>query len=237
MVDIAPEELAQLKGQGFLLMKNKEEFALRIVYPAGIATAEMLRNTAYLAEKYGKGFGAVTVRLNIEIVGIAYEDIAAMKDEMDKLGISYGGTGAKVRPLVCCKGTVCKFGLFDTQTLCEQLHNEYFGMKTPHKFKINITGCPNNCAKVQLNDLAFMGAPKGQLRVFIGGRCGRQTIMAEEICKINIDKASQATRICLDFYNLHGKPKQRFGDTIGEMRETNEYKEFINALQALGQAE
>ncbi len=26
-----------------------------------------------------------------------------MKEEMDKLGIVYGGTGARVRPLVCCK--------------------------------------------------------------------------------------------------------------------------------------
>ncbi len=56
-------------------MKDKEQFVLRIIFPAGLATAEDLRNVAMLAEKYGKGIGAVTVRLNIEIVGIPYEKI------------------------------------------------------------------------------------------------------------------------------------------------------------------
>ena len=101
MVNLSAEELAALKGEGFLLMKDKEHFVLRIVFPAGLATAEDLKNVAILAEKYGTGMGAITVRLNIEIVGIPYENIAPMKEEMDRLGLSYGGTGSRVRPLVC----------------------------------------------------------------------------------------------------------------------------------------
>lgn len=232
MVDLSAEQLAELKGQGFLLMKDKEAFVCRIVYPAGIATAKMLKDTAHLAEKYAKGTVSVTVRLNIEIVGIPYENIEPMKKEMEELGLIYGGTGARVRPLVCCKGTVCKFGMIDTQALCKELHDKFFEMKLPHKFKINITGCPNNCAKAQLNDLAFMGAPKGNIRVFIGGKFGRQSLMGQEICKIPVDKASDVATICTDFFKEHGKAKQRFGDMLEGMKDTPEYAQFIDKIKA-----
>ncbi len=233
MVDVTAEELAQLKGQGFLLMKDKKQFACRIVFPAGLATSQMLKDVAYLAEKYAKGLAAVTVRLNVELVGIPYENIAPMKEEMDQMGLIYGGTGAKVRPVVCCKGTVCKFGMIDTQALCKELHEQFYGIKLPHKFKINITGCPNNCAKAQLNDLAFMGAPKDAVRVFIGGRFGRQALIGEEICRVPIGKAAEVVTLCLDFYKAHGEAKQRFGSMLNEMKETKEYASFIASIKAL----
>lgn len=232
MVDLTAEELAQLKGQGFILMKDKEQFACRVVFPAGLATAKMLRDVADLAEKYAKSAVAVTVRLNVEITGIPYENVAPMKEEMDKLGLIYGGTGAKVRPLVCCKGTVCKFGMIDTQALCKELHEEFYGINLPHKFKINITGCPNNCAKAQLNDLAFMGAPKDAVRVFIGGRFGRQSLIGEEVCRIPIKKSAEVVRLCLDFYKANGKTKQRFGNMLEEMKETKEYAGFLESIKA-----
>lgn len=231
-MEISAEELAELKGKGFLLMKDKKAFVCRVVYPAGIATAKMLRDTADLAEKYGQGIAVTTVRLNTEIVGIPYENIQPMMEEMKIMGLLHGGTGPKVRPLVSCKGTVCKFGLIDTQGICKELHEKFYGQKLPHKFKINITGCPNNCAKAQLNDLGFMGAPKGMLRVFIGGRYGRQAIIGEEICKVPVEKASEVTQDCIDFYGAHGKPKQRFGNLLEEMEGTEEYKAFIQQLKA-----
>ncbi|MEM1485818.1 hypothetical protein V6615_13245 [Oscillospiraceae bacterium PP1C4] len=232
MVDLSSEELATLKGQGFLLMKDKTKFVCRIVYPAGIASAEDLRNTAELAEKYASGKVVMTVRLNAEIVGIDYENIEPMMRDMDRMGLIYGGTGARVRPIVACKGTVCKFGMIDTQKLCIELHEKFYALPLPHKFKINITGCNNNCAKAQLNDLAFMGAPKGLLRVFIGGRFGRQCIIGEEICKIPMENAVELCTVCTNFYKAHGRPKQRFGDLLQELNGTEAYQNFISELKS-----
>ena len=78
-----------------------------------------------------------------------------------------------------------------------------------------------------------MGAPKGTLRVFIGGRFGRQAIMGEEICKIDSSKACEAATICTDFFKAHGKAKQRFGNMLEEMKDTKEYADFIASLKAL----
>ncbi len=231
MIEISKEELAELKSQGFLLMKDKEHFTCRIVFPAGTATAEELEKAASIARKYAAGIITVTVRLNIELPGIPYENIESMKKAVKEAGLSCGGTGAQVRPLVACKGTVCKFGLIDTQGLCMELHNRFYPAEVPHKFKINITGCPNNCAKAQLNDVGFMGAPKNTVRLFIGGRFGRQSIMGEEICRIPVEKAADVTQLCLDFYRENGKPKQRFGVMLQEMNKTEAYRSFIEKLQ------
>lgn len=232
MLEISNEKLTELKAKGFFFMKDKQYFNVRIVLPAGVSTAEDYKNIAILAEKYGNGKVTNTVRLNVEIPYIKYEDTENMMKDMEQMGLIYGGGGARVRPLVCCKGTICKFGLVDTQAICKELHDEFFEKQLPHKFKINITGCPNNCAKVQLNDLGFMGAPKNTLRVFIGGRFGRKSSIGEEICKIPVEKAKDVTRICLDFFSSYAQPKQRFCDVIAQISDTQEYKDFIQQLKS-----
>lgn len=232
MENISVEEIALLKSQGFILMKDKELFTCRIVLVSGMAKADDIKKVAEISEKYAQGVVSITVRLNFEIPGIKYEDIVPMKKELEEAGLIYGGTGAKVRPLVCCKGTVCKFGMIDTQSICRELSNKFFPMDLPHKFKINITGCTNNCAKAQLNDLGFMGAPKNHVKVFIGGKFGRQSIMGEEICKIKVEDMESITEKCIEFYKLHGKKKQRFGDTLIEMNGTDEYKAFVQELKS-----
>ena len=40
MLNISEERIAELKGKGFLLMKDKEHFNVRFVVPAGCIDAE-----------------------------------------------------------------------------------------------------------------------------------------------------------------------------------------------------
>lgn len=224
------EEIAEFKKEGFMLQKDKERLTCRIVFPAGIATAEELAAVSEIAKKYGDGTVVTTVRLNMELPNILPENVEEMKKAMDSHGLHYGGTGANVRPLVGCKGTVCKFGQVDTQALVKALHEEFYGKALPHKFKINVTGCVNNCAKVQLNDVGFMGAPKNTLRLYIGGCFGRKAVMGREIGRIPVEKAAEVVRICLDFFSAYGKPKQRFFALLEEMEDTPELGHLLHQL-------
>jgi len=76
-------------------------------------------------------------------------------------GLETGGTGPKVRPVVSCKGTTCQYGLIDTFSLSEKIHEKFYigyhNVGLPHKFKIAVGGCPNNCVKPELNDLSVIG--------------------------------------------------------------------------------
>lgn len=162
----------ELKALGFLLQNDKEHFAVRLLSKAGNFTVEELRNIAMLAEKYGRGYVGETTRLQVEIPWIKDEDVEKFMEEAKRLGLKHGGTGQKVRPLVACKGTVCLHGNIDTQGICKQLEEKYFGTDTPHKCKMGVVGCANNCAKANINDIGILGrtVPEFNLDKCVG--CG-----------------------------------------------------------------
>ena len=41
-------------------------------------------------------------------------------------GITTGGTGPLVRPVVSCKGTTCQYGLIDTYDLSQKIHERFY---------------------------------------------------------------------------------------------------------------
>ena len=147
----------EMKDLGFLLQNDKEHYSVRFLSKAGNYTVEELNMINKIAEKYGRGYVGLTTRLQIEVPWIKDEDVERVIEEANKLGLRHGGTGQKVRPLVACKGTVCLHGNIDTQDICRELANKYFGTDTPHKCKIGVVGCANNCAKANINDIGVMG--------------------------------------------------------------------------------
>lgn len=151
------KEIAELKLQGYLQQQDQEYFSVRVISNAGTMTAVQMIRIAEISQKYGRGNMGFTSRMCVEIPWIKYEDIEAVKKEMEDAGLCTGGTGLKVEPIVACKGTVCSYGLIDTQDLCRKLHEKHFEKDLPAKFKIGVVGCPNNCVKAPINDLGFMG--------------------------------------------------------------------------------
>ena len=103
----------------------------------------------------------MTSRLTIEIRGVPYDKIDDLRAFVAEAGLETGGTGSKVRPVVACKGTTCQYGLLDSFDLSQKIHERFYkgyeSVKLPHKFKIAVGGCPNNCVKPNLNDLGIVG--------------------------------------------------------------------------------
>ena len=158
---ISKEDITSVKGRGFLLNRGSECFSGRIVSVGGNFSPKELRALADCAEKFGNGSVIFTARLSAEIVGIPFEKIPEAEAFMAERGLSFGGTGAKVRPITACKGTTCVYGNIDTQALARVIHERFYvGMKDiklPHKFKIGVGGCPNSCMKPSLNDVGVEG--------------------------------------------------------------------------------
>ncbi len=161
-VQISPEEVKRVKGLGFLQDKRTgDHFNCRVITRNGKITAKEQRTIADAAERYGSGEITLTTRMTMEIQGVPYENIEPLRTFLDQEGLSTGGTGAKVRPVVSCKGTTCQYGLIDTFALSEEIHQRFYlgyhDVKLPHKFKIAVGGCPNNCVKPDLNDVGIIG--------------------------------------------------------------------------------
>ena len=159
---LTPDEIKRVKGLGCLRDKRYSDvFNVRVITRNGKITTAEHRAIAEAADRFGSGEVAMTTRLTMEIQGVKYENIQPMIDFLAQHGLTTGGTGPLVRPIVSCKGTTCVFGLIDTFGLSEKIHERFYlgyhDVKLPHKFKICVGGCPNNCAKPSLNDLGIMG--------------------------------------------------------------------------------
>ena len=159
---LRPEDIKRVKAMGFLNHKGTNKFNGRIITRNGRITNEECQAIADAARLYGDGHMMFTTRLTVEVSGIDYNDIDAFRASLGKVGLETGGTGSKVRPVVSCKGTTCQYGLYDTYALSEEIHQRFFkgysDVSLPHKFKIAVGGCPNNCVKPDLNDLGIVGA-------------------------------------------------------------------------------
>ncbi|MCI6488003.1 MAG: hypothetical protein MSA25_08120, partial [Clostridiales bacterium] len=151
MAKLKAADITAVKAQGFLLNRGTELFSGRIVAPGTVFTAENFKDMAELANTFGNGKLICTSRLAVEIPGIPFEKIPEARQFASDHGMRFGGTGGKVRPVTACKGTTCVYGNYDTQALAKKIHEDYYlgwdQVKLPHKFKIAVGGCPNNCVK------------------------------------------------------------------------------------------
>lgn len=158
---ISNEDEKRVKGMGFLNNRGTDLFSARVLTTNGKVTAAQHRCMADAAEKFGDGTLLYTTRLSVEIPGIPFEKIEEFQQFIAKEGLVTGGTGAKVRPVVSCKGTTCQYGLLDSYALSEEIYKRFYegyrDVALPHKFKIAVGGCPNNCVKPNLNDIGIIG--------------------------------------------------------------------------------
>lgn len=189
----------EMKALGFLLQKDREHYSVRFLSRAGNYTVDELKNINIIAEKYGQGYSGLTTRLQIEVPWIKDEDVEEVMQLAKDLGLRHGGTGQKIRPLVACKGTVCLHGNIDTQAVCRDLESIYFGTETPHKCKIGIVGCANNCAKANINDIGVMGRliPTFNLDNCVGcGLCIK--VCRQKALKIENKKVVYTENLCVN---------------------------------------
>ena len=158
---VSPTDEKRVKALGFLSNKGTDNFSGRIITVNGKITAAQQQCIAEAAEKFGNGNITFTTRLTIEVQGIPYDKIEDFRAYIAREGLVTGGTGSLVRPVVACKGTTCQYGLLDSFALSEEIHHRFYEgyhtVRLPHKFKIAVGGCPNNCVKPDLNDLGIIG--------------------------------------------------------------------------------
>lgn len=181
----------ELKNEGFLHQVQKDNFALRLRIVGGQIKADHLHKVHDIAQRYGKGYIHMTSRQSLEIPFIKLEDIDAVKKELSEAGLQPGVGGPSVRTITACQGsTICTSGLIDTTSLAKEFDERYYARKMPHKFKLGITGCRNNCLKAEENDLGVKGGMKPE---WVESKCNFCSL-CETVCRekaINVDRQNK----------------------------------------------
>ena len=222
-----PEDIARVKALGFLRDKTTPDcFNARVLTVNGRVSSEVMEAVAEAARRFGSGKVALTSRMTFEIQTIPYKNIEPLREFLAQYGLETGGTGPKVRPVVSCKGTTCTFGLIDTFSLAEKIHERFYkgyhDVKLPHKFKIGVGGCPNNCVKPDLNDVGIIGQ---RVPVIDLDKCrGCKVCSVEKSCpmkavRVEDGKVLLDGTLCNNCGRCKGKcPFGAFGEYVGGYR-------------------
>ena len=147
---------------------------LRVNMPSGwFYNTRALRQVCDIWEKYGSGltnFHGATG--DIILLGTTTENIQPCFDALsDEAGFDLGGSGSVLRTPSCCLGPArCEWSCIDTLDLCHDLthsfQDELHRPAWPYKFKIKISGCPNDCvAAIARADMPIIGTWRDSLRV------------------------------------------------------------------------
>lgn len=165
-----------LKKNAFRVTKERGLTASRVRVPGGHLNAEYLGMIQQIAETYGNGTVHITSRQGFEIPGIPFDNIpevnASLQSIIDGLGINQSVPGegypaAGTRNITACIGNrVCPYGCYDTSAFAKRIEQAVF--PNDLHFKVALTGCPNDCAKVRMHDFGIMGMTEPQ---FDPNRC------------------------------------------------------------------
>ena len=198
---LTPAQIKAVKGMGCLQDKRYEDvFNVRVITRNGKITAAEQAAIAEAAERYGSSEITMTSRLTLEIQGVRFDNIPALRDFLATHGLETGGTGSKVRPVVSCKGTTCQYGLIDTFSLSEKIHDRFYKgfseVTLPHKFKIAVGGCPNNCVKPDLNDIGILGQRVPRCNLDKCRSC--KVCNVEKTCPMKVAHTDDAGKVYID---------------------------------------
>lgn len=155
----------KLKKNAFRVTKERGLTASRIRVPGGHLDAKYLPVLQEIAEMYGNGTLHITSRQGFEIPGIPFEKMPEVNEKLQPIieGLQInqdvpgqGYTSSGTRNITACVGSrVCPYGCYDTTAFARRIEKAVF--PNDLHFKIVLTGCPNDCAKVRMHDFGIMG--------------------------------------------------------------------------------
>ena len=140
-----------------------EYFMLRVRIPGGQLSSDQLRAVAHCSEYYGRDVADVTDRQNIQLHWIRIEDVPAIWDELEAVGLStQEACGDTPRVMIGCPLAGVDAGeIIDATPALLETERRYVGdpafSNLPRKFKTSMSGCRQQCAQHEVNDVAFVG--------------------------------------------------------------------------------
>jgi sulfite reductase (ferredoxin) len=142
-------------------------FMLRVRIDGGQLSNDQLRTIAGISRRYARGTADVTDRQNIQLHWIEIENVPAIWDALEAVGLSTTeACGDTPRVILGCPlAGLDADEIIDGTGEIEAIGAQYIGSpefsNLPRKFKTTISGCSAQCAIHEINDVAFVGVVNG----------------------------------------------------------------------------
>jgi ferredoxin-nitrite reductase len=234
-----PGEVERLKWAGIYPQKQGgDNFMMRVKVPGGFLTAPQIREIGVVADAFGEGpdgsesrvFGSryadLTTRQSIQIHWLRIEDIPRIWRRFAAVGVStVQACGDSARNVLCCPVSGIDADEAFNALPVAQAVSAFFGgnreyANLPRKFKISITGCTEDCAQAEINDIGLWPARSadGELgfNVLAGGGLSDGERMASDL-DIFV-RPDQAVELCRAIAQTFGELGNRENRGLARMR-------------------
>ncbi|MFF1528851.1 nitrite reductase large subunit NirB [Cellulomonas sp. NPDC058312] len=140
--------------------------------PGGEVTPERLMAFAEVARDFGL-FTRVTGAQRLAMFGARQDQLPEIWRRLVDAGFESGQAyGKSLRAVKTCVGqSWCRFGVQDSSSMAVRLELRYRGLRSPHKFKVGVSGCARECAEARGKDVGVIATEKGW-NVYVGGNGG-----------------------------------------------------------------
>lgn len=168
-------EVERLKWVGVYPQKQGgDAFMIRIKIPGGFLTPEQTRtigqiavdfaNGPYSNPHFGNNFLDITTRQDVQLHWIKMADIPKIWSRLEEVGMTtVQACGDSARNVLSCP--VSGLGhdeVIDAFPVAQAISEYFTGNRDyanlPRKFKISVTGCTEDCAQAEINDIGLLPA-------------------------------------------------------------------------------
>ena len=174
-MDEVPGEVERLKWVGIYPQKQGgDAFMMRIKVPGGILTAEQTKVVGKIASDFaygpvenphfGNNFLDITTRQDVQMHWLKMRDVPEIWRRLEDAGITtVQACGDSARNVLCCP--VSGIGheqVIDAYPVAQAISDYFTGNREyanlPRKFKMSVTGCLEDCAQAEINDIGLLPA-------------------------------------------------------------------------------
>jgi ferredoxin-nitrite reductase len=174
-MDEVPGEVERLKWVGIYPQKQGgDAFMLRIKVPGGVLTPEQVRTIGGIARSFANGpipnphfgnnFLDLTTRQDVQMHWIKMRDVPEIWRRLEEVGITtVQACGDSARNVLCCPVSgLGREEAIDAYPVAQAISNYFTGNREyanlPRKFKMSVTGCLEDCAQAEINDIGMLPA-------------------------------------------------------------------------------
>jgi sulfite reductase (ferredoxin) len=195
-------------------------FMMRIRIAGGALTSDQLEAIGRIAQQRCRDVADVTDRQNIQLHWVVIQDVPAIWDELERVGMETVQTcGDTVRNILGCPVAGVDAGeVFDASddlaaANARLTHTKEF-TNLPRKYKLSITGCRDHCAMHEINDGSLVGVvhPDGRLGydAWVGGGLSSTPRFAERLgVFVPRERATEFLVALTELFREHGGRDKR----------------------------
>src|SRR3989440_6040981 len=212
---LSEDEFRPLRLRNGLYIKRHARM-LRIAIPYGLLATRQLAKLADIARRYDRGFGHFTTRQNLQLNWPKLADVPDILAELATVQMhAIQTSGTCVRNVTADHlAGIARDEIDDPRPYCEiirqwaTLHPEFTYL--PRKFKIAVTGSPEDRAASEVHDIGLQLArdARGDIgfTVLVGGGLGRSPMIGQVIREfLPLPDLLSYLEAILRVYNRHGR--------------------------------